>query len=74
MEALNKWIRRLRVSGSRTVSTVLNFSDTFNHLWDRSRPIIVDMERHIKRKNTKVIVGTEIESLVLSLFLEDESE
>ena len=72
LEALNKWIRRLRVSGSRTVSTVLNFTDTFNHLWDRSRPVIVDMERQIKRKNPKVIVGTEIDNLVLSLFLDDE--
>ena len=62
------------VSGSRTVSTVLNFTDTFNHLWDRSRPVIVDMERQIKRKNLKVIVGTEIDNLVLSLFLEDESD
>ena len=74
LEALNKWIRRLRVSGSRTVSTVLNFTDTFNHLWDRSRPVIVDMERQIKRKNPKIIVGTEIDNLVLSLFLEDESD
>ena len=71
LEALNKWIRRLRVGGARKTSTLSNFVDTYNHLWDRSRPTIVEMEREIKRKQPKVIVATEIDSLVDSLFLED---
>ena len=72
LEALNKWIRRLRVGGARTSSTLFYFTDTFNHLWDRSRPTIVEMERQVKKKKSKVIIATEIETLVLSLFLEDE--
>ena len=72
LEALNKWIRRLRVGGARTSSALFNFTDTFNHLWDRSRPTIVEMERQIKKKKSKVNIATEIETLVLSLFLEDE--
>ena len=48
-----------------------NFQDTFHHLWDRSRPTIVEMERKIKRKKAKLIISTEIEALVESLFLEE---
>ena len=48
--------------------------DTYNHLWDRSRPTIVEMERKVKRKKEKVIISTEIESLVESLFLEEGEE
>ena len=46
--------------------------DTFNHLWDRSRPVIVEMERKIKRKKPNIIIATEIESLVNGLFVEVE--
>ena len=62
LEALNKWIRRLRVGGARKTSTLSNFEGPYNHLWDRSRPTIVEMEREIKRKQPKVIVATEIDS------------
>ena len=48
--------------------------DTFNHLWDRSRPTIVEMERDIKKKQEKVIISTEIEAMVDSLFLQEEEE
>ena len=48
--------------------------DTYNHLWDRSRPTIVEMERKVKRKKEKGIISTEIESLVESLFLEEGEE
>ena len=48
--------------------------DTYNHLLDRSRPTIVEMERKVKRKKEKVIISTEIESLVESLFLEEGEE
>ena len=35
---------------------------------------IVEMERKVKRKKEKVIISTEIESLVESLFLEEGEE
>ena len=74
MEALNKLIRSLRATGARKTSTLSNFTDTFNHLWDRSRPTIVEMEREIKRKRPKIVIATEIESLISSLFLEDNND
>ena len=37
LEALNKLIRQMRARGARKDSTVNNFRDTYNHLWDRSR-------------------------------------
>ena len=48
-----------------------NFTDTYHHLWDRSRPVIVQMERKIKRRPVKLVVGTEIEAMVESMFLEE---
>ena len=36
-----------------------------------TRPTIVEMERLIKRKKKKVIIATEIEAMVESLFLEE---
>ena len=74
LESLNKFIREMRNHGARKESTEANFKDVYNHLWDRSRPTIVEMERVIKRKKTKVLVATEIEALVESLFLEDDDE
>ena len=55
----------------RKDTTLNNFTDTYNHLWDRSRQVIVEMERKIKRRPVKVVVGTEIESVVESMFLEE---
>ena len=71
LEALNKQIRRMREHGSRKDSTSNNFQDTFHHLWDRSRPTIVEMERKIRKKKPNIIISTEIEALVESLFLEE---
>ena len=48
-----------------------NFMDCYNHLWDRSRPNIVAMEREIRPKKAKVLIATEIEALVETLFLEE---
>ena len=45
--------------------------DTFNYLWDRSRPTIVEMERKIVRRKEKLLVMSELEALVESLFEED---
>ena len=64
----------MRARGARKDTTVHNFLDTFTHLWDRSRPVIVNMERQIKRHKPKVIISTEIEAAVQSLFLEEASE
>ena len=71
LEALNKWIRRLREKGARKTDTLANFTDTFNHLWDRSRPQIVEMKRKIKKRKPKLVIETEIEAAVGSLFDED---
>ena len=70
LEALNKWIRRMDQSLSRADSTTHRFTDIFYHLWDHSRPNIVEMERKIRRKKPKVVISTEIEMLVESLFLD----
>ena len=60
-----------REHGARKDSTENNFRDCYNHLWDRSRPIIVSMEREIKPKKPKIQIATEIEALVETLFLEE---
>ena len=94
LESLNKNIRQIKEHGARKVTTEDNFLDCYNHLWDRSRPTIVEMERTIKRKEPKVIsfnsaillffghfthylfqvvIATEIENLVESLFMEEDS-
>ena len=61
----------MRSRGARKDTTLNNFTDTYNHLWDRSRQVIVEMERKIKRRPVKKMVGTEIESVVESMFLEE---
>ena len=71
LEALNKIIRSRREHGARKTSTLANFMDCYNHMWDRSRPTIVEMERQIKSKKQKILIATEIEALVESLFLEE---
>ena len=71
LEALNKNIRSIRSKGASKTSTENNFTDVWNHLWDRSRPTIVDMERKIQKRQGKIIIATEIESIVESLFEEE---
>ena len=71
LEALNKYIRSRRETGARKDCTLNNFMDTYNHLWDRSRPTIVELSRNISRRSPKMMVMTEIEALVESLFLEE---
>ena len=72
LEALNKYVRSRRETGARKDCTLNNFTDTFNHLWDRSRPTIVEMARQINRRAPRLHIMTEIEALVESLFLEEE--
>ena len=74
LEALNKCIRSMREKGARKNSTLNNFTDTYNHLWDRSRPTIVEMGRKIQRRKEKLLVMSELEAVVESLFLEDANE
>ena len=50
-----------------------DFTDVYHHLWDRSRPTIVEMDRRIKRRPAKLVVGTEIECMVESMFTEEAS-
>ena len=64
-------MRHIRSRGARKDTELNNFTDTYNHLWDRSRPVIVEMERKIKRRPLKLLVGTEIESAVEGLFVEE---
>ena len=71
LEALNKIIRSRREHGARKNSTLSNFMDCYNHMWDRSRPTIVEMEREIRSKKPKILIATEIEALVETLFLEE---
>ena len=72
LEALNKYVRSMRETGARKDCTLNNFRDTFNHLWDRSRPTIVEMARQIKRRGPRLCIMTEIEVLVETLFIEEE--
>ena len=72
LEALSKYIRSIRQSGARKDSTPNNFTDTYNHLWDRSRPTIVELVREVPRRTPKLWIMTEIEAQVESLFLEEE--
>ena len=72
LEVLNKHIRSIRSKGARKDSTIHNFTDVYNHLWDRSRPTIVEMERKIQRRPVKLMIATQIESLVESMFEEEE--
>ena len=69
-----RYIRDMRSGGARKDSTLHNFTDTYNHLWDRSRPVIVQMERIIKRRPIKLKASTEIESMVESMFIEEEGQ
>ena len=71
LEALNKMIRSRHDHGARKDSMENNFRDWYNHLWDRSRPTIVAMEREIKSKKPKILIVTEIEVLVETIFLEE---
>ena len=68
------FIQSIRQGASRKDLTQNYLTDTFHHLWDRSRPTIVEMERKIMRQKAKVLIMTEIEALVDSLFLEEAAE
>ena len=69
LEARNKHIRS---KGARKDITINNFTDVYNHLWDRSRPIIVELERKIQRRPGKLVIATEIESMMVESMFEEE--
>ena len=71
LEALNKFIRYFRERGARTTSTADNFLDTFNHLWQRSSPILHDLFREKKRRAPKMVVLRQIDTLVETIFTQE---
>ena len=68
-EAIDKLIRYLREHGSRKVSSEANFHDTFVHLWKRSLPAIVALNRDKAHKLLKSHLQSAIDSVVQSCFL-----
>ena len=69
-EGQNKYIRHLREHGARKTSVEDNFEDVFNRLWRRSSPLVIELNREKRVQTSKVLVRSEIDSLVESLFLE----
>ena len=54
-------------------TSFISFSNSNQQLkQDRSRPTIVEMERKIQRRPVKLVVATQIETLVESMFEEEE--
>ena len=54
-------------------TSFISFSNSNQQLkQDRSRPTIVEMERKIQRRPVKLVVVTQIETLVESMFEEEE--
>ena len=54
-------------------TSFITFSNSNQQLkQDMSRPTIVDMERKIQRMPVKLVVETQIETLVESMFEEEE--
>ena len=74
LEAFNKLIRFYRAHSSRTISTEANVSDTFNHLWRLTSPLIAEMEREKRKRTPKLKVLQELDSLIVSLFVSEEEE
>ena len=71
LESLNKFIRQIRSRRSRTNSTENNFRDTFNHLWRKSSPKIVALEREKGCRKKPLLVQQELEAFIEKYFLED---
>ena len=74
LEAMNKFIRYFRSRGSRTTSSTENFLDTFNHLWQRSSPVLHQLYREKRKKAQKIIILRQIECLVDSMFCQEDQE
>ena len=73
LEATNKLVKHLRIHGACKTSIKANFKDTFQHLWHRSSPLIVEMNREKRRLMKRILVLGEIETLGESLFIECDS-
>lgn len=68
LEAQNKHIRYLREHGARKTSTEENFHDVWVHLWKKSSPTLCKMDREKRKRQGKMYVLDEIDSLVESFF------
>ena len=54
-------------------TSFISFSNSNQQLkQDRSRPTILEIERKIQRRPVKLVVATQIETLVESMFEEEE--
>ena len=58
--------------GARKDNTVNNFTDLYQHLWDRSKPTIIEIERKIQVRPAKLLVATHIETMVERIFVEED--
>ena len=72
LEGNNKFIRHLRQHGARKTSTEANFHDVFKHLWRKSSPLLAHLDREKKKRGTKTVIKTEINSLIESLYEEED--
>jgi hypothetical protein len=72
LERTNKLLRYHREHGARKTTTEANFTDVFNHCWQGSSPLLAELDREKRRRALKVLVQNEIDSLVESMFCEDE--
>jgi hypothetical protein len=55
-------------------TTEANFTDVFNHCWQGSSPLLAELDREKRGRAQKVLVQNEIDSLVESMFCEEEAE
>jgi hypothetical protein len=72
LERTNKLLRYHREHGARKTTTEANFTDVFNHCWQGSSPLLAELDREKRRRALKVLVQNEIDSLVESMFCEEE--
>jgi hypothetical protein len=73
LEALNKNIRHLRVHGARKTSISDNFQDVFIHMWRRSSPVVVELDRKKReRRRTTANSTSVIDNLVESIVMPNE--
>ena len=69
LEALNKNIRHLREHGARKVSIKANFHDVYLHMWRRSRPFVVALDREKTKKKREHEENSDIGEMMCAMFL-----
>lgn len=73
LETQNKFVRHLQIHGARKTSVEDNFHDVFGHLWRKSSPRLVHMDRKKRSKKSvakRPVVQSKIDNFVESLFME----